>query len=170
MALLFSTAVTVDLSLDLGTVAHSHSSCIAPPPPRAADISMSRHNDPVLFARICALPVDLSPDLSAGGDVCSLTGMPMALVLEPRATTLFLSVFFDAGVQSSGPWLSVATMFGASPSAASTFCEYPGVQHPVLNPALMRVVCPSPVLRAKVLLAIFECALRRIDEVPSNMR
>jgi hypothetical protein len=132
---------------------------------------MSAHLvDPVLSARRRALPVYLSPDPAASS---SSGAMPAAVVLEPRATTLFLSAFFDAGVQSSAPWLSIATMFGAPPpaSAASTLsagertANVNAAVQPTLNAALMRTVCPSRILRAKVLLAICECALRRVDEV-----
>jgi hypothetical protein len=130
---------------------------------------MSAHLvDSVLSARRRALPVYLSPDPAASS---SSGAMPAAVVLEPRATTMFLSVFFDAGVQSSAPWLSIAAMFGAPPpaSAASTLSERTANvnadAHPTLSAALMRIVCPSRVLRAKVLLAITECALKRIDKV-----
>ena len=129
---------------------------------------MSLHRDPVLSARLRALPVYLSPEGGAESDVFRRSGMPTAFVLEPRATTMFLSAFFDAGVQSSAPWLSVASMFGASPSANSTLSGRFSIIYttqPALNAALMRFVCPSRALRTKVLLAIFECALRRIDEV-----
>jgi hypothetical protein len=96
--------------------------------------------------------------------------MPTSVVLEPRATTLFLSAFFDAGVQSSVPWLSVAAMFGASPpETAVSKCipneDTENAAHPTLNAPLMRIVCPSRLLRSKVLLAIFDYALRRVDQV-----
>ena len=142
-----------------------HSHRIAPVYLSAA---MSAHLvDPVLSARRRALPVYLSPDPAASS---SSGAMPAAVVLEPRATTLFLSAFFDAGVQSSAPWLSVAAMFGASPplSVAATLGERAAnasAVHPTLNAALMRTVCPSRVLRAKVLLSIIDRALRRIEEV-----
>ena len=129
---------------------------------------MSRTVDPVLYARIRALPVYLSPE--PGTIASSPSSMPTAIVLEPRATTIFLSAFFDAGVQSSTPWLTVAAMFGASPpaSAASTLGRRTSDANdaqPTLNASLMRFVCPSRILRAKVLLSILERALRRIDEV-----
>ena len=129
---------------------------------------MSRPRDPVLWARLRALPVYLSPECGAEADAAPLSVMPTAVVLEPRATTMFLSAFFDAGVQSSAPWLSVASMFDALPSVASMLDDRSSIMNaaqPALNAALMRFVCPSRVLRAKVLLAIIDCALRRIDEV-----
>jgi hypothetical protein len=129
---------------------------------------MSRPLDPVLSARRRALSVYLPPDptASTSAGIC----MPASVVLEPRATTIFLSAFFDAGVQSSAPWLSITNMFGASPPAPaiSTLGRRTAnvnVDHPALNAALMRTVCPSRVLRAKVLLAIIDRALRRVDEV-----
>ena len=115
---------------------------------------MSRLLDTVLSARRRALPVLLSVESNSQATVFPLTGMPTGFVLEPRATTLLLSAFFDAGVQSSAPWLSVAAMFGASPSEpvapeCNSNDDTESVAHPKLNAALMRIVCPSTVLRSK---------------------
>ena len=124
--------------------------------------------DPVLSARRRALPVYLSPDLNVG----------RPWILEPRAVTMILSTFFDAGakVQQTTPWAAAAKRFFCLPQNQNTMVLSAAcldqdavaaslVMHPSLNAYLMHTVCPSRVLRAKVLLSVVESELRNIQHV-----